>query len=263
MKFHRIAMTSCAGLAILAAGTLAQAEPANQLTTLNGLSAGGAESALQSRGFHHKSTHENSRGYTYSYWWDRDDRNCVRVEEYRGTVETIMDADAQDCDHGGGDAATAAGVVAGAAILGALLTHKSHHHEDGQHHQSAQDEALYDRGFNDGLYNAPYHNADRSDAYSEGYTAGVDQRSVNLREHTSRGGHHEAVRFADLQGARAAGGMEELERRGFRQVDNFTSGDTRYSIQWRHESRQCVQVTIADGHFYDIRDIGQNPNCRH
>ena len=56
--------------------------------------------------------------------------------------------------------------------------------------------------------------------------------------------------------------MSEMERRGFRQVDNFTSGNTRYSIQWRSSSNQCVQMTIADGHIYDIRDIGQNPNCR-
>ena len=53
-----------------------------------------------------------------------------------------------------------------------------------------------------------------------------------------------------------------LERRGFRQVDNFTSGNTRYSIQWQPESRQCVQVTIADGRFYDLRDIGRHPKCR-
>ena len=56
--------------------------------------------------------------------------------------------------------------------------------------------------------------------------------------------------------------MSELEQRGFRQVDNFTSGDTRYSIQWREATRQCVQVTIADGRLYDLRDIGQHPKCR-
>ncbi len=56
--------------------------------------------------------------------------------------------------------------------------------------------------------------------------------------------------------------MSELERRGFRQVDNFTSGDTRYSIQWRPQSQQCVQVAIADGRVYDVSDIGQHPRCR-
>jgi hypothetical protein len=56
--------------------------------------------------------------------------------------------------------------------------------------------------------------------------------------------------------------MDELARRGFSQVDNFVSGNTRYSIQWRAASKQCVQVTIADGHFYDLSDIGQHPKCR-
>ena len=92
--------------------------------------------------------------------------------------------------------------------------------------------------------------------------AGVQQRNANLSHHHGQGGYRQAAQFKDLRDARAAGGMTQLERRGFRQVDNFTSGNTRYSIQWRPQSRQCVQVTIADGRFYDIRDIGQHPNCR-
>jgi hypothetical protein len=152
--------------------------------------------------------------------------------------------------------------VIGAALLGALLSHKSHHHDENQHNASAQYEANYERGYSDGLYNAPYHNYDRADGYANGYEAGVSERSANLRHHSGRGGYVQTAQIADLKDARAAGGMDELERRGFRQVDNFTSGTTRYSIQWRAASRQCVQVTIADGHFYDLREIGQHPNCR-
>lgn len=69
------------------------------------------------------------------------------------------------------------------------------------------------------------------------------------------------VETGDLVGARAAGAMDELSRRGFSQVDNFASGNTRYSIQWRYSSRQCLQVTIADGRIYAINDIGQHPRC--
>ena len=90
----------------------------------------------------------------------------------------------------------------------------------------------------------------------------MSQRNANLSYHSGRGGYHATAQFSDLQGARAAGGMDTLERRGFRQVDNFTSGNTRYSIQWNRDTRQCVQVTIADGHFYDLRDIGRHPQCR-
>ena len=259
-SFGRI-IASVAAITLAAAPALA--EKADQLTSLNGLPAGGAESALTSRGFTYVTSSTNQMGYTYSYWWDAVDKNCVSVEAYRGQVETITDASAKDCHHGGdGKAAAAAGLVAGAAILGALLSHKSHHHEDNQHLSTAQAEQDYERGYTDGLHNAPYHNYGDNGSYSSGYQAGVDQRSANLRTHSNRGGYGSFAQIADLQGARAAGGMSELERRGFRQVDNFTSGDTRYSIQYRADSRQCVQVTVADGHFYDVRDIGQHPNCR-
>jgi len=239
------------------------ADEASQLVDINGMYASDAESALRDRGFSYVSNNRNSMGYTYSYWWDEGDDDCVKVEEYRGRVETITDASDQDCGHHmGGNAAAAVGVAAGAAILGAIFAHRSNHHDDDQHYDDHEDELAYERGYNDGLHNASYHNRDRSDAYSSGYSAGVDQRNANLRQHSGRGGYHPAVSFGDLQGARAAGGMSEMERRGFEQVDNFTSGNTRYSIQWNDDTRQCVQITIADGHFYDIRDIGQHPRCR-
>ena len=251
----------CAAVAMVATPVLA--EKASQLVDINGTMGRDAEYQLQQRGFAHVSTHKNEMGYAYSYWWDEADDDCVQVEVYDGRVMTINDASDQDCGHHkGNDAAAAAGVVAGAAILGALLSHKSHHHDDGNHHSDRDTELQYERGYTDGLHNAAYHNYDRSDAYSSGYSAGVQQRNANLSHHHGQGGYRQAAQFKDLRDARAAGGMSQLEARGFRQVDNFTSGNTRYSIQWRPQSRQCVQVTIADGRFYDIRDIGQHPNCR-
>jgi len=255
--------TVCA-LALIGVSSAAYANRAGQLTDINGALGRDAEYQLQERGFSHVSTNKNSMGYVYSYWWDSSKKDCVQVEVYNGRVETIQNATHGDCGHSDGDgtAAAAVGVVAGAAILGALLSHKSSHHEDGNHHSDAEAERLYERGYTDGLHNASYHNSGRSEEYASGYSAGVDERNANLRHHTGRGGHHSAVQVSDLNGARAAGGMSELESRGFRQVDNFTSGNTRYSIQWNSNTRQCVQATIADGHFYDVRDIGSNPHCR-
>lgn len=250
-----------AGIAIASlVATPVLAEKAAQLRDINGMDAWGAEQALKSRGFRVESTHKNSRGYINSYWWDRADDKCVRVEVYNDTVQSIVDASDQDCGHHKGDAAAAVGAVAGLAILGGLLASKSHHRDDRDYDERQTNE--FDRGYTDGLHNAPYHNYSRSDAYSHGYEKGVDEREANLRHHKRRGGYSQTAQFNDLRGARAAGGMSELERRGFRQVDNFTSGNTRYSIQWRSQSRQCVQVTIADGRLYDLRDIGQHPQCR-
>ncbi|WP_369025832.1 hypothetical protein [Qipengyuania sp. RANM35] len=255
-----IAFSACTALA----ATPVLAEKAAQLTYINGNYAKEAEGMLRDRGFSHVSTNKNSMGYIYSYWWDGSDKNCVVVETYNGQVMTINDASDQDCGHhkGGGDAAAAVGVVAGAAILGALLSHKSNHHENKQHYTDYAQEQQYERGYNDGLHNVAYHNYDRSDSYSSGYQAGVQQRQANTSYHHGKGGYHPVAQYADLQGARAAGGMDEMSRRGFVQVDNFTSGNTRYSIQYKRDTNQCVQVTIADGHFYDLRDIGQHPNCR-
>ena len=257
---HTKLIAAGASMALIAVP--AMAEKSNELTYINGSLGRDAESQLRERGFAHVSTHKNDMGYVYSYWWDEGDDDCINVEVYDGRVMTINDASDQDCGHHKGNAGAAVAAVAGAAILGALLSHKSHHHDDNKHHEDAQREQQYERGYQDGLHNASYHNYDRSDSYSDGYRAGVSQRSANLSHHHGQGGYDQKAYYNDLKGARAAGGMSELERRGFRQVDNFTSGNTRYSIQWRDQSRQCLQVTIADGHFYDLRDIGRHPNCR-
>lgn len=242
--------------------TPVMAEKAKDLYDLNGMQAGNAERELRERGFRHTSNQNGQYGYVYSYWWDEGTDDCVRIEAYRNQVETVVDAPDQDCGHHTGNAGAAVAAVAGAAILGALLTHKSNHHEDNRHYDSREDEQAYERGYTDGLHNVAYHNYDRSTPYHNGYTAGVQQRSANTSYHSGHGGYRAAATYKDLQGARAAGGMSELERRGFRQVDNFTSGNTRYSIQYDRAGRQCVQVTIADGHFYDLRDIGRHPKCR-
>lgn len=248
-----------AGCAALVA-TPVLAEKANQLVDINGMRGSSAESELQSRGFAHVSTHKSDSGFVNSYWWNERDDNCVTVEVYDGRVMTINDATDQDCGHHKGSAGAAVGAVAGAAILGALLSHKSHHRE-GRDYDETQT-AEFERGYKDGLYNGAYHNYNRDDAYAHGYEKGVDEREANLSHHHRRGGYAQVAQFNDLKGARAAGAMDELERRGFSQVDNFATGTTRYSIQWRASSRQCLQVTIADGHVYAINDIQSHPKCR-
>lgn len=258
----------CFAGAIALAATPALAEKARELQFINGMNASEGERNLTDRGFRHVSSHRNSRGYVYSYWWHERDDKCVYVEVYERSqrVESITDARDQDCGHHtGSDVGTAAAVGVGAVLLGALIGGSRSHHEDGADY-SRDDRAEFDRGYRDGLHNAPYHNRSRSDAYSDGYRVGADERSANLSHysdpHQQRGGYDRTVQFSDLTNARAAGAMTEMERRGFRQVDNFTSGNTRYSIQWQPETRQCVQVTIAEGRFYALQDIGQHPNCR-
>lgn len=70
------------------------------------------------------------------------------------------------------------------------------------------------------------------------------------------------VDVSDLIGVRASSGESELRNRGFRNVDNFSVSNTRYMIWWRNQSRQCLQVVVANGRYDAIDDIGTHPRCR-
>lgn len=185
MKFGMRLLAATAVSAMVATPVLA--EKANQLVDINGMRGSSAESALQSRGFSHVSTHKNRSGYVNSYWWDRSDDDCVMVEVYDGRVMTIKNATDQDCGNHKVSAGAAIGAVAGAAILGALLSHKSHHRE-GKEYDEAKT-AEFERGYKDGLYSGSYHNYNRDNAYSHGYEKGVDEREANLSHHQRRGGY--------------------------------------------------------------------------
>jgi hypothetical protein len=246
------------------AATPALAEKAKDLTYLNGRDAAEVERTIYDRGFRNVSSHRSSNGYVNSYWWQEKGDNCIVVESYERTAQvmTIDDAPNKDCGHSGGiSGGEAAAIGVGAVLLGALIAGGKSHHREGRDYDETQT-AEFDRGYRDGLHHARYHNYNRADAYAHGYEKGTEEREANLRDHHRRGGYSQVAQFADLQGTRAAGGMSELERRGFRQVDNFTSGNARYSIQWRPESRQCLQVIVNNGRLEDIRDIQTHPNCR-
>ncbi|MCB1494830.1 MAG: hypothetical protein KDJ86_03510 [Bauldia sp.] len=96
--------------------------------------------------------------------------------------------------------AAAAAIAGAAAILGiAALSHHEDHHKNGQHLSDAQAEAKYERGYNDGLYNAPYHGAAADEPYRAGYDAGVTerrQRVAHNREHEWEADRHAAPRAA-------------------------------------------------------------------
>nr|WP_298897881.1 hypothetical protein [uncultured Altererythrobacter sp.] len=258
MNFRTKIVTGVTLTALVA--TPLMAEKANQLVDINGMRGSSAESALQERGFAHVSTHKNTSGYVYSYWWDERDDDCVQVEVYNGRVETINDAADQDCGHHKGNAAAAAGAVAGAAILGALLSHKSHHREDRDYDETKTRE--FERGYQDGLHHAQYHNYNRDDAYAHGYEKGADERQANLGHHHRRGGYSSVARYKDVEGMRGPRARGLLNDRGFSRVSRFGDDNTRYSIMWRSDSRQCIQLTIADGRVLDARDIGNHPDCR-
>ena len=259
-----VGLTASAAL-VAAAAVPALARSANQMSDLVGGRASSGESQLEARGFTYI-TGSTSFDTKHSYWWNGGDKNCLHVETRDGRYAAIRDASKGDCNQKGGDntGAVVAGVAA-VAVLGALLAHKSHDHDDNKHHSDAAQEQQYERGYNDGLHGATYQNYGRNDSYSNGYSAGVEQRSSNLsyrQYQPDRGGYHPSVDISDLNGARAGGADGEMTRRGFKNVDGFKSGNTAYSIWSRRDTHQCVQMTVAEGRVDDIRDIGTHPKCR-
>lgn len=252
------ALVTCAATGLVT--TPAMANSASELRFIQGQNYGQAYQAMERRGFVHIEDHRDKDSNVHTYWWNESKDDCVHLTVYRGNVVDVDDAKDRDCNKGGGGgtAAAVAGVAA-VGILAALLSKK--HHKKGKEY-TGEAEVEFERGYRDGLHNSQYHNYNRSDAYSDGYTAGHEQRDANLGTKYNRYGYQQVARFTDLKDQRASSAMDQLERRGFRQVDNFTSGNTRYSIQWRSQSRQCVQATIADGRIYDIRDIQSHPKCR-
>lgn len=240
----------------------AMARKASQLTDLVGAKGSSGESALESRGFTYITGHKGEYDTSHSYWWNASDKNCIHVQTYDGRYSDIDDSPKSDCNQKGDNNAAAMAAVVGLAAIAVIASHKSDHHKDGNHYPNQNDDSTYERGYNDGLYNSAYHNYDRSDAYSSGYQAGVDQRSNNTSQHYGHGGYAQVGAFADLNGARAAGADSTLTSRGFKNVDAFKSANTSYTIWSRRDSHQCVQMTVAEGQVVDIRDIGSHPKCR-
>lgn len=71
------------------------------------------------------------------------------------------------------------------------------------------------------------------------------------------------VKLDDLQGARAAGALDEMERRGFRNVDGFQSGaNGSGTVWWNGATRQCMQLITVDGRIDSVTDIKTHPKCR-
>ena len=262
--FRNLAATVAAS-ALALGSVAAYARPAPGLQDLVGARGSSGESALEQRGYVNINGYA-SGGSSYTYWWNASTHSCVQVQTSDGRYAAINTASNSDCNQSS-HVSTGEAVAAGAAVvaLTALLTHRSHHHSDGDHSADATSESEFERGYQDGLHGATYHNYGRSDAYTSGYESGTGQRDDNLshsRGHGRGAGHMPSVGVSDIRGQNAIWADDEMRRRGFTNVDTFTSGSTIYSIWWNGSTRQCVQATSANTRIYDIRDIGSNPNCR-
>lgn len=269
-------MHACAMLALTLAPGAVAARSASSLSNLVGARAAGGEAELERRDWVMTDGHKGGNG-SYSYWWNPNRKDCVMVTTRDGKYSAITDATPGDCNQkGGGNDAAVGAAAAGAVIAAILLAHKSGHHDDGQHSDDGQKEAEYERGYKDGLHNSAYRNDSRNDSYSSGYRNGVDQRQRELgqgdgydRSAGNGGGYGggsygvgDNIDVSDLVGAKAAGVESDLQSRGFRNVDGFTSGNDKGTIWWNARTRQCLQMITAEGRADSITDIQTHPRCR-
>jgi hypothetical protein len=73
----------------------------------------------------------------------------------------------------------------------------------------------------------------------------------------NRPGQGNSNGYNDLIGARAAGGEQELQRRGFRSTRSESTPGGRF-VFWRTPQRGCIEVRVADGRFQTIRPVSNN-----
>jgi hypothetical protein len=290
---------AAASLAVLAmVASPVAARRAESLTDLRGESAIRAKIEMQRRGFQYKSGSGDDFSTT-DYWWHRNDRDCVSVQVVRNRVVTIRDVRASECGEKDSGASTAAVVGAvGLIALGALLfsgkdKDKNPNQQDWQDVEAYRTESGYLRIFREPDRSArvidevregtPLRNygcdrrngeiwckAERQDGRSTGWARDRYLRPIGGQGGGNWGGSGGSggsgggypVRFDDLVGVRGSSAEDAMRDRGFRNVDGFKQGSTAYTIWYRDNSRQCVQVAVANGRVDSAVDIQAHPACR-
>ena len=205
-------------------------------------------------------------GRSYEYWWQASSNTCIQARAVDGRYEALKTTSGTDCGQyhkQATDKDTAAAVAIGAAaIIGAAaLAHQSH--ERNEKHQDQKSVSEFDRGYRDGLYNQPYHNYQRTDAYSDGYSAGIREREEQTSyrpRHGGYGGYQSYVSLDDLVGINAASADSDLRSRGFRDTGGYRQGGKSFATWYNRSTRQCVSVVTKDGRIRRIDSIDEG-NC--
>lgn len=260
-RIGRISLSWAVAAALVAPGGAAFAATPAGVRDLVGVRGSSGETQLESRGYEYISGTTSDEA-KIAYWWNASSKDCIMVRTVDGVYEAIRSVSASDCGKTSGKNSTATGVavaVGAAALIGAIaLAHKSHDHENGDHYGDARNEADYERGYRDGLYNQTYHNYDRSTAYSDGYSAGVRQRGQETSYRSgdyNSGGYGGFTYVNDLEGQPRDRAWSQLNNRGFVMRDNKKAEDGRYATFWREASRQCIVVHSRNGYVVTVESV--------
>lgn len=257
-------------LGIFTAQNFAQETP-RELRDLVGARASSGESELRRRGYTFVKTEEGGDRKWSNYWNNRLSL-CITVATVNGRYDSIVDSPPFDCnrganDFGGGQVrppSWAVGTFYGRGPNGQLIT------------LTITNGGSLREDIGGGISTGSYISGNRINvngaiARVSNQRNGIVTTRVDNGERISysrtlwnggnQGGGSSKVDVSDLVGAVAGPGGYQMQIRGFRNVDSFRSGFTSYIIWWRRQSRQCVQVAVANGRFDSVVDIGQHPRC--
>ena len=150
---------------------------------------------------------------------------------------TAMTACAAATSAAASDAEKAAAIAAGAiAILGvAALAHHEHHYDEGWRPSNEHETAMFEAGYRDGLHGAEFDTGYRARAYSEGYSAGSQERDNGLAHRRHR---------ADVQAGRRHA-LPDLARRA-------CVGEVAGSFNVRPHDVHVVKFVKVNNRTYDI-----------
>jgi hypothetical protein len=257
-------LAACLALSLLAA-TAAAAVP-DSLSDIPYQSTDWGSEQLRFRGFTLMKSDWHG-GSSYEYWWQASSNTCVRARSSGGRYEALNTTSGTDCGqyHAAAtqnDAAAAVAIAAAAAIGVAALAHQSH--KRGDKHSDQKSVAEFDRGYRDGLYHEPYHNYSNTTAYSDGYSAGQQERHEQTGHRPRYGGGYSGYRsyayVNDLVGTRASSADSDLRSRGFRDTGGYKQGGKSFVTWYNAGTRQCINVVTRDGRIARIDDIAEG-NC--
>jgi hypothetical protein len=265
---------SCAfgGLSLLFIAGPSVAEIPDNLSDLVYQSTEWGSDQLRMRDYHYISG-DHHGGKQHEYWWNGRRNTCIHATSADGKYDMIRTTSATDCNQYGKQAASsgnkdndaaAAIAIGAAAILGAAaLAHQSHQRDE-RHGQDSKSVAEFDRGYRDGLYHQSYHNYNNTQAYSDGYNEGQQQRHEQTSYRPNHGrysGYHPYVSLDDLVGARASSADSAFRERGFRDVGGYKQDNKSYVTWYNASTRQCVSAVTRDGRIKHIDSINEG-NCQ-
>jgi hypothetical protein len=275
MSFRNL-LVSAALLLLASLVSLAQETP-RELGDLVGIRASSGESELQNRGYSFVKT-EEAGDRKYSYWWNESRRICLSVATYNGRYNAILKTPPFDCgrnsNSGNNNNRRDVTVFSDRNFRGTSQAfgpgrYLAMGNQLGALRNDDASSVMVERGFRVRLCESEGSmgtGSGRCEDYGEGrFNLRYDNKASYIevtRVGGGGGGAERTVDVSDLVGARASSGEDQMRSRGFRYVDGFDSGNTKYSIWWRSRSRQCIQVATANGRYDSVTDIGSHARCR-